>query len=135
MAYPIFSLRFTAFTKGTTLKSVDLCSILANSNSDLVLLSAKSNRLKSLSSTSGKCLPIIREASLLLKPRFHLNKKDKGVTINFHNKYNSTPTNSTKSSNLPVELNHKKYSIPTTTKKKSNPNAKKRSNPLSNILV
>ena len=71
-----------AFLKGIGSKSIDFCSILANNNSFGFELSLSCKTFNSLSSTSGKCLPIILEASVweipFCKPN-NLNKTPVGL--------------------------------------------------------
>ena len=74
LAYFKFSLKLTALTKGIGFMCCERCSIAANNKSESLLLSANSNKFKSLSSTSGKCFPISNEASLLEIPFLILNK-------------------------------------------------------------
>ena len=62
--YPILFLKFTASLKGTGFSSEAFCSMLASNNSDLESFSLSCNTFNNLSFTSGKCFPIIFEATL-----------------------------------------------------------------------
>jgi len=75
------------------------------------------------------------EACLLLIPFLILNKRNKGVKIYLKSKKTSIAIKRNSNSNLPVEFNHSKYSTPKITKKNNTPKAKKKSAPLSSILL
>lgn len=100
----------TAILKGIGTKELAFCSILARSNSEFVLEFCNCNKLISLSLTSGKCVPIMVEASSLEIPFFNPKSLNREIPINLKKRNNSTTINNQNNTVLYSEENQKKYS-------------------------